>query len=62
MVIHSFVDLRSYMDEQYFNVKATYTDEDEWKPIEALGCFLSGYDTILHLFGRIVHLPFWSFP
>lgn len=37
------VDPGSYMDEQYFNVKATYIDEDERKSIEALGCFVTQY-------------------
>ncbi len=37
------VDPGSYMDEQYFNVKISYTDEDERKAIEALHCYVTQY-------------------
>jgi N-acetylglucosamine malate deacetylase 2 len=37
------VDPGSYMDEQYFNVKVTYTAEDEKKAIEALHCYVTQY-------------------
>lgn len=37
------VDPGSYMDEQYVNVKISYTDEDETKAIEALQCYETQY-------------------
>jgi len=37
------VDDLAYMDEQYFNVKVTYTSTDESKAIEALHCYVTQY-------------------
>jgi len=37
------VDPGSYMDEQYVNVKISYTTEDESKAIEALNCYVTQY-------------------
>ncbi len=37
------VDDLSYVDEQYFNVKVNYTEEDEEKAIEALHCYTTQY-------------------
>ncbi|MFT3980450.1 MAG: PIG-L family deacetylase [Ferruginibacter sp.] len=37
------VDPGSYMDEQYANVKVSYTTEDENKAIEALHCYVTQY-------------------
>ena len=37
------VDDLAYMDEQYFNVKVTYTSVDENKAIEALHCYVTQY-------------------
>jgi N-acetylglucosamine malate deacetylase 2 len=37
------VDAGSYMDDQYFNVKVSFTTEDEKKAIEALNCYLTQY-------------------
>jgi N-acetylglucosamine malate deacetylase 2 len=37
------VDPGSYMDEQYVNVKISYTTEDETKAIEALHCYVTQY-------------------
>lgn len=37
------VDPGSYMDEQYFNVKVSFTNEDEQKAIEALHCYVTQY-------------------
>lgn len=37
------VDPGSYMDEQYVNVKVSYTMEDEKKAIEALNCYVTQY-------------------
>src|SRR4030095_13966412 len=37
------VDDLAYMDEQYFNVKVTYTPRDESKAIEALHCYVTQY-------------------
>lgn len=37
------VDPGSYMDEQYFNVKISYTAEDERKAIKALHCYVTQY-------------------
>lgn len=37
------VDPGSYMDEQYVNVKISYTQEDELKAIEAMNCYLTQY-------------------
>jgi len=37
------VDPGSYMDEQYVNVKVSYTAEDERKAIEALHCYVTQY-------------------
>lgn len=37
------VDAGSYMDEQYFNVKISFTTEDEKKAIEALNCYVTQY-------------------
>ncbi|MBX7108687.1 MAG: PIG-L family deacetylase [Chitinophagales bacterium] len=37
------VDPGSYIDEQYVNVKVSYTDEDERKAIEALHCYVTQY-------------------
>lgn len=37
------VDPGSYMDEQYVNLKVSYTDEDERRAIEALNCFTTQY-------------------
>jgi N-acetylglucosamine malate deacetylase 2 len=37
------VDPGSYMDERYFNVKISYTEEDEAKAIQALNCYVTQY-------------------
>ncbi|MCG2616766.1 PIG-L family deacetylase [Terrimonas sp. NA20] len=37
------VDDGSYTDEQYFNVKISFTSEDEKKAIEALNCYVTQY-------------------
>lgn len=37
------VDPGSYMDDQYVNVKVSYTAEDERKAIEALHCYVTQY-------------------
>ena len=37
------IDPGSYMDEQYVNVKITYTTEDEKKAIAALNCYVTQY-------------------
>ncbi|HMJ46433.1 MAG TPA: PIG-L family deacetylase [Ferruginibacter sp.] len=37
------VDPGSYMDDQYVNVKVSYTMEDEKKAIEALNCYVTQY-------------------
>lgn len=37
------VDPGSYMDEQYVNVKVSYTNEDERKAIKALHCYVTQY-------------------
>ncbi len=37
------VDPGSYMDEQYFNVKVSFTTADEKKAIEALNCYVTQY-------------------
>lgn len=37
------VDELAYVDDQYFNVKITYTPDDEKKAIEALNCFITQY-------------------
>lgn len=37
------VDPGSYTDEQYFNVRITFTAEDEKKAIEALNCYVTQY-------------------
>ena len=37
------VDPGSYMDDRYFNVKVSYTTEDEKKAIEALDCYVTQY-------------------
>lgn len=37
------VDEGGYVDEQYFNVKISFTTEDENKAIEALHCYVTQY-------------------
>lgn len=37
------VDPGGYVDAQYYNVKVTYTAEDEQKAIEALKCYVTQY-------------------
>jgi N-acetylglucosamine malate deacetylase 2 len=37
------VDEGSYMDDQYFNVKVAFTEEDENKAIEAMNCYQTQY-------------------
>ncbi len=37
------VDEGSYMDDQYFNVKVSFTNEDEQKAIEALNCYVTQF-------------------
>jgi LmbE family N-acetylglucosaminyl deacetylase len=37
------IDPGSYMDEQYANVKVSYTNDDENKAIEALHCYVTQY-------------------
>lgn len=37
------IDPGGYMDEQYVNVKVSYTMEDEKKAIEALNCYVTQY-------------------
>jgi N-acetylglucosamine malate deacetylase 2 len=37
------VDDGSYMNEQYFNIKISFTTEDEKKAIEALNCYVTQY-------------------
>lgn len=37
------VDPGSYMDEQYVNVKVSYTNEDKKKAIEAIHCYVTQY-------------------
>lgn len=37
------VDAGSYMNQQYFNVKISFTNEDEKKAIEALNCYVTQY-------------------
>lgn len=37
------VDPGSYMDEQYVNVKVSYTAEDEKKAIQAMHCYVTQY-------------------
>jgi hypothetical protein len=32
-----------YVDDQYFNARITYTDEDEQKAIESIRCYPSGF-------------------
>ncbi len=32
-----------YADDQYFNVKLTYTEEDEQKAAHAIQCYTSGF-------------------
>lgn len=39
------VDPGSYTDEQYFNVRITFTAEDEKSVIEAMNCYVTQYTT-----------------